>query len=54
LADCDIERTTAYSLIAPAISVQDGLTVAAPGGAQLQAAPIQIDPSGAGVKEICR
>ncbi|HZL99762.1 MAG TPA: hypothetical protein VFD43_05865, partial [Planctomycetota bacterium] len=54
LADCDIVRTTAFSLIGPPILVRPGATVRAPGGAQTQAVGVQVAASAAEVIEICR
>jgi hypothetical protein len=54
MADCDLVRTTSFSLIRPHITVQNGTAVRAPGGAVIQPVATQLAPSAAEVTEICR
>ena len=54
LAGCDLARTTAFSMVAPLIVVQDGTALRAPGGAQLQAVGVAVTPSDAVVIDVCR
>jgi len=53
LSSCDLARTTSFSMISPKLVVQDGTTVLAPGGAQLQSVAVQLAPSHAKVIERC-
>lgn len=54
LSGCNLVRTTSFALISTPITVQDGTTVRAPGGAQLQSVMVQLAPSDAEVTERCR
>lgn len=51
---CELVRTTAFPMPGPVITVQDGTTLQAPGGAQAQPVAVQLAPSAAVVKDACR
>jgi hypothetical protein len=53
LAGCGIERSTSFSMISPKITEQNGTTIRAPGGAQVESPGVKVGPSSAVVTEIC-
>jgi hypothetical protein len=54
LAGCDVDRTTAFALMRPAVTAQNGTALRSPGTAMLQSVGAQSAASAAVVTELCR
>jgi hypothetical protein len=54
LAGCDVDRTTAFALIRPAVTALNGMALRSPGTAMLQSVGAQSAASAAVVTELCR